>query len=144
MILVKATEENFQDMRKIRNQCRKYMTRNNNTISKKQQINWFSSLNESTKPYLLVVNNNYVAYGIVKVENELILLTGGVSKKFRGLGYGEELFKLLILESKEFNLPIMLEVLKTNFRAKKLYFKLGFKIYEEDDKVFKMILGENS
>ena len=143
MTLVKATEKNFQDMRKIRNQCRKYMTRNNKTISKKQQIVWFSLLNDSTKPYLLIANNSYVAYGIIKIENELVLLTGGVSKKFRGLGYGEELFKLLIVESKRFNLPIMLEVLKTNFKAKKLYFKLGFKICEENDKIFKMILRED-
>ena len=46
----------------------------------------------------------------------------------------------LILKYSEYNKVIRLEVLKSNIRAVKTYESLGFKVYSENDLVYKMHL----
>jgi GNAT superfamily N-acetyltransferase len=130
-------------MRQIRNSCKEYMTRNNKEINIEQQKKWFDSLDPNQyKPFIFKKNENDLGYGLLYFDNDDIFLTGGLLPDYRNLGYGKILFSCLIDRSNEYNKVIKLEVLKSNIRAVKTYESLGFKVYSENDILYKMHLGE--
>jgi len=141
------SEFKLENLRIIRNECREYMTRYNDEISKQQQRQWFDSL-DKTKifPYLFLENYygaclTFIGYGMIQLENGVSSLSAGLSKNNQGMGLGKILFENLIEKSKEMNCAsIELEVLKTNIRAYKLYEKLGFKVANENDNIYHMKL----
>jgi len=135
------SEDDAQIMRKLRNECRLFMTRNTKYISKKQQSSWYNSLDKSKmKLYLAKVDNRAVGYGILRIENDVFLVTGGLTKKSRGQGMGRYIFQNLIDEAKRIDSSrkIELEVLNTNTVAKSLYDKLGFIEYDKTAEITKM------
>lgn len=135
------TEDDAQIMRKIRNECRSFMTRNTKYISKRQQSIWYRSLDENVfKLYLAKADGVNVGYGILRVENDVFLVTGGVVKSFRGKGIGKYIFQSLIDEACviDSSKKIELEVLNTNKPAKSLYDKLGFIEIEKTERITKM------
>jgi ribosomal protein S18 acetylase RimI-like enzyme len=137
-----VTVEDVETMRQIRNSCKEYMTRNSNEISTEQQKKWFDSLDPSQyKPFIFKRDENNVGYGLLYFDSDDIFLTGGLLPDYRNFGYGKILFSCLIDKSNDYNRPIKLEVLKTNIRAVKTYESLGFKLYSENDFVYKMCLG---
>jgi hypothetical protein len=116
------TEGKAEELRKIRNECRLYMTNNTGLISPEQQKEWFNSLDRTTFiPYLYLeiacgVCIDPVGYGILRSEEGVTLLTGGLLETERNDAAREK-----------FDQPVALEVLNVNQRAYKLYTKLGFK-----------------
>lgn len=131
-------------VRRHRNACREFMTRNTDYISAKQQQEWFSTLDNKTNR-LLTLNKIHhgavvedIGYGYIRVENGEVLLTGGITSNERGKGYGVFLFERLVLNSLKYGLPIRLEVLKTNAAGIATYKKIGFKVIDEDDRIYKM------
>jgi ribosomal protein S18 acetylase RimI-like enzyme len=65
-----------------------------------------------------------IAYGLlVYDENLQPWISGGILDGHRGKGYGQDLFKFL---SSDWPMDVYLEVPISNFRAHKLYTKLGF------------------
>jgi ribosomal protein S18 acetylase RimI-like enzyme len=138
-----VTAQDIETMRQIRNSCKKYMTRNSKEITIEQQKKWFDSLDsDQYKPFIFKTNENDLGYGMLYFENNEIFLTGGLLPYYRNLGYGKILFNCLIDKSNEYNKPVKLEVLKTNIRAVKTYESLGFKLYSENDVVYKMCLEQ--
>lgn len=128
------TEGKAEELRKIRNECRLYMTNNTGLITPEQQKEWFNSLDRATFiPYLYLeiacgVCIDPVGYGILRSEEGVTLLTGGLLETERNKGLGAKLFLDLIDTARErFDQPVALEVLNANHRAYKLYTKLGFK-----------------
>jgi ribosomal protein S18 acetylase RimI-like enzyme len=79
-----------------------------------------------------------VGYGYIRVEDGVVLLTGGLVEAERGKGYGSTLFNYLVQNSKSFNLPIKLEVLKSNMVAFSVYNRIGFRVIGDDGKIIKM------
>jgi len=145
LVFVPITSENsIEDLRVIRNQCRNFMTRNTDEISKEQQELWYENLNKDRNKLFILsaivhgVAGYPVGYGYIRIENNHILLSGGLKESERGKGYGNFLFRSLVLNSKKYNLPIKLEVLKTNTVAFSIYSKLGFKFTSDDGKVLTM------
>jgi ribosomal protein S18 acetylase RimI-like enzyme len=144
--------EQVEKVRLIRNDCCEFMTRHQNKITKEQQLDWYNLLDESKmKVYLFhesycgVAFSDPIGYGVVKIESDKILLTGGLKSVQRNKGLGVILFDLLIKEAKRYNLPICLEVLKSNLRAKKVYEKLGFKDSGETKTTYEMVYsGEDA
>jgi len=138
------TFDDVEKLRIIRNECRNYMTRSKNLIETEQQINWWNNLDkESNKLYLVhkvyhAVASTIVGYGYIRVENGEILLTGGLTETERGKGHGKTLFGALVENSKQFDLPIKLELLKTNTKAFVVYNSLGFRVTNDDGKIIKM------
>jgi len=138
------TESDVEILRQIRNVCKNFMTRNTDEISYEQQQNWYKNLNkENNKLFLLHkiycgVAAEIVGYGYIRVENGVVLLTGGLIESERGKGYGQILFEYLVKNSEQFNLPIELEVLKTNMKAFAVYNKIGFRVTADDGKIIKM------
>lgn len=138
---IKMVEKNdIQKLRRIRNKCRLYMTRNTNKITRKEQFEWYENLNKSELiPYLFYKKNKKIGYGIIRVEEDCCLVTGGLIDKMRGNGLGSVLFNLLCEESLKFKNEVRLEVLKTNIRAFSLYKNIGFVVTDESDTLYYMV-----
>lgn len=131
-------------VRSHRNACREFMTRNTDYISAKEQQKWFVGLDKYYHRLLLLNKIHHgavvedIGYGYIRVENGEVLLTGGITSNERGKGYGHFLFERLVLNSLKYGLPIRLEVLKTNAAGIATYKKVGFKIIDEDERIYKM------
>lgn len=127
----------FRDMlyiRKLRNDCADYMTRDKRKINLFRQIWWFyrhykkHQQEGKIQAFLFYFNNQVAGYGVVSLESHP-MLSGGLGLQFRDKGLGYELFKFLTEYAKkkyEDRLPVSLEVLETNSRAFSLYERLGF------------------
>ena len=133
-----------ETVRTHRNACREFMTRNTDYISAQQQSKWFTDLDRRYHNLLLLNKIHHgaivedIGYGYIRVENDEVLLTGGVTGNERGKGYGVFLFERLVLLSLRYGLPIRLEVLKTNAPGIATYKKVGFKVISEDERIYKM------
>jgi len=145
LVLLKVQDESeIEQLRLIRNACKNFMTRNTNEISKEQQLEWYKNIDKNfNKLYLLYdvihgVALTPIGYGYIRVEDGAVLLTGGLIESQRGKGYGSILFNYLVKNSKVFNLPIKLELLKTNMVAFSIYNKIGFRVIGDDGKIIKM------
>ena len=135
-----VSEKDIQKLRKIRNKCRTYMTRNKNKINKNEQKEWYENLNKlELMPYLFYKKNKKIGYGIIRIEKKYCLVTGGLINKMRNKGLGFTLFNLLCEESLKFKKEIRLEVLKNNIRAINLYKKMNFIIINESDTLYYMV-----
>lgn len=139
-----SNKSDVEFLRIIRNDCRNFMTRNTSEITSEQQLKWFESLNSDVKLYLLHkvemgVISYPIGYGLLRKEDNSILISGGLIESERGKGYGGVLFQYLIENCKKFgNFPIKLEVLKSNIKAFAIYSKLGFRVISDDGKIIKM------
>lgn len=148
-ILNPANESNIQKIREIRNECRFFMTRNRDYITEEQQENWFNNIDENNLVPFIFSEVSYgvmaidIGYGLIRIEDNCCLVTGGLLEKYRNRGAGKILFEMIIEKCKQYNKPIKLEVLKTNERALKLYKSMGFKVYDQDDKVYFMVRHED-
>lgn len=138
------TDSDVQILREIRNECRLYMTRSTDYISVEQQKDWYKSLDkEKYKLYLILEAHHGVAFtpigfGIIREEDDCLLLTGGVIESCRGKGAGRFVFENLLNISKKQNKKIKLEVLISNTVAHTLYCKLGFKETNRTDRIIMM------
>jgi len=135
-------KDDVEDLRKIRNECREFMTRKTTEISKIEQDKWYSSIDESTNVYLLWLVEfgsivHPIGYGLIRKENGCSLISGGLLESYRGNGYGKTLFKY-IMDNVDKDSGVRLEVLKTNTKAFSIYNNLGFRVIEDDGRVITM------
>ena len=133
---VKVDLDNVEQLRLIRNECRSFMTNNTDIISSNEQIEWFKKLNDDIKIFILNSNSDPIGYGLIRIVDNVSIISGGLKLSHRGLGIGKILFSHIIRECCT-NL-IRLEVLRTNERAIKTYFALGFKKTNETDRLMYM------
>lgn len=137
------TDEEAELLRLIRNQCREYMTRNTEIITQEQQKAWFKTAYDKYDLFLVYAieygaSVTFAGYGVIHKNLSESLVTGGLLPEYRNRGLGHDLFKFLTDTSVKRKLPVKLEVLKSNQRAFKVYEKLGYTVYDETDKIFKM------
>ena len=110
-------------MRRVRNRCCMYMTRNQNIISRPRQFWWWIRLPDTVRPFVVTVQRHVVGYGLISESGGL---SGGLLPTARGSGMGEALFRFLMGCAQTLSLSPWLEVLETNLPARNLYEKLGF------------------
>lgn len=156
-----STPAEVEAMRRIRNECRLYMTRDQDEISVEQQTTWFSKLDtNTTKPFLywidsglhftvemiatgrLVQKYTAVGYGIIRQDprlNDRWVVSGGLLTQQRGHGHGHDLFKQLTARIHLEEADAWLEVLATNREAIKLYEKLGYRWCATDAGIITMV-----
>lgn len=137
-----TTESEAEVLRTVRNACRDFMTRNTEEISPEQQREWFKKNFKKYELYLAYVVESGViileaGYGLIHLNENEYLLSGGLLPLYRDKGLGSNLFKFLIDNCNK-QLPIRLEVLKTNTRAFKTYERLNFVVTGETDKIYLM------
>lgn len=76
----------------------------------------------------------------VEAEDGALTVSGlYLTGEFQNRGIGESLMRKIIGDAKAGNLPVKLQVLKVNQKAKKFYERLGFTVYAENETHFKMI-----
>lgn len=137
-------DADIETVRNHRNACREFMTRNTEYITSVQQANWYKKLDKEFNKLFILYKMHHgavledIGYGYIRVENDEVLLTGGITSNERGKGYGYILFSRMVMFSTGYNLPIRLEVLKTNAAGIATYKKVGFKTIDEDENIFKM------
>lgn len=132
-------------MRKMRNECRQFMTRDASKIGWLRQLNWFYTTYRPKQAkgemaaYIFLCHwpkqdifNQPVGYGIIRDSKTKPLISGGLLKKYRGKGLGKTLFKILTRIASQGERgevgrrSVFLEVLETNQVAIDLYKKLGY------------------
>lgn len=136
------TAEEAESLRIIRNHCKDFMTRDTSYISENQQQKWFSTISANINVFILYeiefgVIVTPIGYGLIRKEIDQYIISGGLIPESRDKGYGKILFKYL-LENVKSDLPIMLEVLKSNIRAFSIYNKLGFIVTNDDGYIITM------
>ncbi len=125
-------------VRKIRNECKDYMTNNPNNISVVGQLSWYfktyvpGNKKKNITCYLFKRDKTNLGYALIKKVENRYFITGGLRKNQRGKGFGKLLFQEIInrVKAKE----VWLDVLASNTPALSLYKKLGFKLIKGKDK----------
>ena len=124
----------------VRNTGIEFMTHNGELITPEAQETWFTQAyqlaksNGQTHAFIGREASTPVAYGLVNHLDGDYWLTGVVVPEAQGKGYGRILFQHL----GNFTLNalsadrVLLDVLNTNERAKKLYTSLGYKAISFD------------
>lgn len=73
-------------------------------------------------------------------ENDNMIVSGlYIIDAYQNLNIGTRIMSTILDEAKLKNANVRLQVLKVNLKAKTLYEKLGFKVYNETEKHFQMI-----
>ena len=134
------TKADAEVIRKIRNDCREFMTTFRDTITKDMQKEWFNNFDRNKiKPYIFLECGEPVGYALLKIMGKDAWLTGGVLTEHRGRGLGYLIFNSLIKIAADSKFETAkLDVFKTNENAIKLYKKLGFNTIDENDSVYVM------
>lgn len=108
------------DMRHVRNQCRKFMTGDQKYISFFRQLLWWRKNKNNVKAWIVKTPSGArVGFGLVRGNT----VTGGVVEIYRGKGIGRIIFETLTDEVPK---PAYLEVFENNVPARKLYESLGW------------------
>jgi len=114
-------------MAQIRNECREFMTRDPRPISPIRQLEWFETEylpeDKPVRGYLAMLGETPIGFGLIRLEDHKLWVTGGLKRLYRGKGYGRQLFTLL---TEGHAVPVYLEVLIRNTVARNLYASLGF------------------
>lgn len=123
-------------LRKIRNECRLFMTRDTSKISILQQFRWFHNSykfapTDQLQVFLFLLSGKPIGYGLIRDKAVRPLISGGLLQAYRGKGYGDHLFRAVtdIASSNVFGKgmkSVFLEVLETNTPAFGLYQKIGY------------------
>jgi len=112
-------------VRRIRNECRLYMTNYRGEISILQQIRWYFTYYIWTKDYrlFLAVDGVPVGYGALHKEYGKWHVIEGVSEEYRHQGYGTKILGRLLLLGEP---PFIAEIWANNENSILLHLKAGF------------------
>lgn len=123
-------------MRRVRNECRQYMTHDTSHIGVLRQLRWWwftfrpaFRRNETAGIVARDDSRRQVGYGLITWRDKRFWLSGGVVEDFRGQGLGQRLFTELIAMVESRGFEPWLDVRQDNKPARKLYAKLGFVRY---------------
>lgn len=86
---------------------------------------------------IIFENKEIGTVGKILKENEIIICRLYILDKFQSYGIGSDIVMNLIKENPD--KTVRLSVLKVNMRARKLYEKLGFIVYDEENEHFRMM-----
>jgi L-amino acid N-acyltransferase YncA len=126
------------EVRKIRNECRKFMTRFQGEIGVFQQIRWYFSwyrqqLRQSSYRLYLFRNaaGEAIAYGALQQRKGAegrpeLWVTEGVKTAWRGRGVGASLLESLCVIAGQEGQDLVAEIWATNLASLRLHEKAGF------------------
>lgn len=84
------SEEDVESLRRLRNECREFMTGSTKAITKAQQAKWWAA--EARLAYLLVDGDEPLGFVYLRREDGVPWITLGLTKKARGKGLGSLLY----------------------------------------------------
>lgn len=114
-------------MRRARNSCREFMTRDTarKTIAG-QLMWWWFNRPENLHLFVVDTSDGVVGYAILSCDEERAWLTAGLLPSARGRGLGATVFRWLTQRAQAMGLRPSLEVLLSNEPARRVYRNLGF------------------
>ena len=117
-------------VRKIRNECRIYMTNDQAEIGFLRQIYWYLAHYRKSKSYrvFLATDGGAVGYGALHNEGNTLHVTEGVAEKHRHKGYGTAILGSMIAIARNEKLPLVAEIWADNKASIGLHTKMGFKL----------------
>ncbi len=120
-------------IRRIRNECRLYLTNHMEHISMLRQIYWYFNdyrkMLQSKKYRLFIlrtIDNTPVAYGALSLHNEYLYITECVKSEYRRQGYGSAILKNLIAIAQHEKRQLAAEIWATNTISILFHKKFGF------------------
>lgn len=120
-------------VRRIRNECRAYLTNFTGYISIPRQIYWYFTYYRKAAragTYRIFIARDgkglSIGYGALYRSGGELLVTECVAEKYRGRGYGHAILKKLITTAKREGLPLIAEIRATNKISIGLHKKCGF------------------
>jgi GNAT superfamily N-acetyltransferase len=113
-------------MRRVRNTCRAFMTRDQSRISVLRQLRWWFARPPSVHAYVADYQGDTIGYGLLVEDLGRAWLTGGLIPSERSRGFGTEVFRFLAHEAGRLRLTPYLEVRASNLAGRRVYKKLGF------------------
>lgn len=120
-------------VRRIRNECRTFLTNYSGHISIPRQIYWYFSYYRqaaNSGVFQLIIASNPsrlpVGYGVLSLINKELYVTECVAEKYRGQGYGSAILKHLISVANKQKLPIVAEIWASNQNSIALHKKYKF------------------
>jgi RimJ/RimL family protein N-acetyltransferase len=120
-------------VRRIRNECRLYLTGRTDHISIPRQIFWYFTYYKQaakTGKYRIFIardgKDRVAGYGAIHRLDRKLLVTECVAEKFRGQGVGFLILKRLMGITRNEKLPIIAEIRATNKISIALHKKCGF------------------
>jgi ribosomal protein S18 acetylase RimI-like enzyme len=124
----------------VRNSGRDYLTNDGEYISANVQAVWYDNVyldKHSDGELDAYIGHEYhlpVAYGMIAYKDKALWLTGVIAPEYQGRGYGRTLFDFLANTANETGETVMLDVLNSNERARRLYDSLGFMAVGGDER----------
>ena len=89
------------------------------------------------KKFLLKYSDKNIGWlNYAENDSNIDLIQLLILPEYQSRGIGSQIIKHLITIANEKNKEIILDVFKCNYRAKNLYLKLGFNIYDENETVY--------
>lgn len=120
-------------VRRIRNECRVYLTNYTGYIGVPRQIYWYftyywrAAQAGTYRMFIARDNKNHpVGYGALHCLDKELLVTECVAEKYRGQGYGQAILKKLTDIARHEKLPLNAEIRATNKISIALHKKCGF------------------
>lgn len=106
------------------------------------QMNFFIDFVKEKRKYIKVIMYENKTIGMftnyINENNEDLIDLFYIDKKYQGKGIGTQILKEQLKQDEENNVNTVLQVFKDN-PAKRLYEKMGFKIYDQTEYHYKMI-----
>ena len=119
-----------EELRKLRNQCREWMTGDTAKITKDAQRAFYrlQIAPGKVKVLLLRIGGEAVAYGALRPGPDgRLWMSCGVAEQARGKGYGTAIVREITRWGHELNPgPVMLEVRQDNWTARRVYARAGY------------------
>lgn len=130
-------EHVLEEIRRIRNVGRQWMTENSNEITAEQQVEWWSSMSQMPKKdfrfFIFVIDGGPIlGYGMLsRRQNNILHISLAVAPEEQGKGHGTYIYDTVASKADE---PVNAVILKNNIASIKAAEKAGFRFVEEGDK----------
>src|SRR5437868_6972796 len=117
------TAEDVEQLRRMRNHCREWMTRDRSLISAERPAEWWQERDPTLRACVYCTQREDVGFGLLRQESGRWWATLGVLQDWRGRGLGTEIYRHLFrlvreevwIEVRTDNKPSLAAALRAGF-----------------------------
>jgi ribosomal protein S18 acetylase RimI-like enzyme len=136
----RITPEDFEFLRRLHEAALKEYVELTWGWNEDWQNENFKQLFDPAKGRIVVIDGQDAGFlEVIEKESEIVLSSIRLLPDFQNKGAGTKIIRTVIARAKEGKRPVRLQVLKIN-PARRLYERLGFRIFEETETHFRMRL----
>lgn len=132
------SEQDVEALRRLRNCCRLFMTRDQRRITVERQRAWWAGRPPDLKAYLISLGPSAVAFGVIREESGRWWISLGIESGYRGRGIGTAIYRFLIAQSPE---PPWIEVRADNVPSLRAAARAGFQVVDCAQRVWTLRAG---